>query len=158
MSRATEWVLLSYRLPRTPSTPRISVWRRLNRLGVAQLADGLVALPADARTREALEWVAEEVRDNAGEATVWLGHPVDADAHKAIVSRMTEALTKEYEAVLLEATSQRVTDAAARRRVLARLRRTLNRIDSRDFFSPPARDQALRAVEELAEQNSLTRL
>jgi membrane AbrB-like protein len=51
-----EWVLLSYRMPREPSTPRIAVWRKLKRLGIAQLSDGLVALPADARTREQLEW------------------------------------------------------------------------------------------------------
>lgn len=56
-----EWVFLTYSLPRTPSAPRLSLWRKLKRLGVAQLADGLVALPADARTREQLEWAAEEV-------------------------------------------------------------------------------------------------
>jgi hypothetical protein len=44
-----------------PSTPRIAVWRRLRRLGVVQVGDGLVALPADARTREQLKWVAEDV-------------------------------------------------------------------------------------------------
>lgn len=49
------WVLLCYRLPREPSTPRITVWRNLKRLGIAQLADGLVTLPADARTREQLD-------------------------------------------------------------------------------------------------------
>ena len=30
------------------------------RLGVAQISDGLVASPADARTRERLEWIANE--------------------------------------------------------------------------------------------------
>src|SRR6266540_843167 len=39
-----QWVLLSYRLPREPSTPRIGVWRKLERLGVTRLGDGLVAL------------------------------------------------------------------------------------------------------------------
>jgi hypothetical protein len=28
------WVLLSYRVPREPSTPRIAVWQTLKRLGV----------------------------------------------------------------------------------------------------------------------------
>ena len=49
MAGRSDWVLLAYRLPREPSTPRITVWRKLRRLGVAQLVDGLVALPADAR-------------------------------------------------------------------------------------------------------------
>ena len=44
MSQAEDWVLLAYRLPRVPSTPRSAVWRKLKRLGVAQLGDGLVAL------------------------------------------------------------------------------------------------------------------
>ena len=50
-----EWVLLFYRLPREPSTPRIALWRSLRGLGVVQLADGVVTLPADGRTTEALE-------------------------------------------------------------------------------------------------------
>ena len=40
MSQADDWVLLAYRLPRVPSTPRSAVWRKLKRLGVAQLGDG----------------------------------------------------------------------------------------------------------------------
>ena len=63
--------MLTYRMPRDPSTPRSSVWRQLRRLGVAQLGDGLVALPADARTREQLEWLAESVREADGTAGVW---------------------------------------------------------------------------------------
>src|SRR5258708_1839751 len=30
-----QWVFLAYRLPREPSTPRIAVWRKLRRLGIA---------------------------------------------------------------------------------------------------------------------------
>ena len=69
------WVLLAYRLPREPSNPRVAVWRKLERLGVARLGDGLVALPADARTREQLDWLAEEILEASGVATVWLASP-----------------------------------------------------------------------------------
>ena len=44
-SSTSEWVLLAYRIPREPSTPRISVWRKLRRLGAVQILDGLVGLP-----------------------------------------------------------------------------------------------------------------
>ena len=70
-------MLLSYRVPREPSAPRIAVWRKLKRLGVAQLSDGLVGLPDDARTREHLEWIAQEVREAGGQAGVWLAEPTD---------------------------------------------------------------------------------
>src|SRR6266496_1653191 len=71
MAGSVEWLLLAYRMTREPSTPRITVWRKLSRLGVLKLGDGLVALPADARSQERLEWIADEVIEAAGEATLW---------------------------------------------------------------------------------------
>jgi hypothetical protein len=150
MGPAEDWVLLFYRLPRVPSTPRSAVWRKLRRLGVAQLGDGLVALPADARTREQLEWVAEEVTDHGGDAAVWLGRPLDPAARSALVSRMTAAVAAEYGAVRAEAAAARGADAVTRRRALVRLRRELRRIAGRDFFPSPQRDAARAAVEDLA--------
>jgi hypothetical protein len=44
-------VFLAYRLPWEPSTPRITLWRKLRRLGAEQVLDGLAALPFDARTK-----------------------------------------------------------------------------------------------------------
>ena len=150
MRQAEDWVLLAYRLPRVPSTPRSAVWRKLKRLGVAWLGDGLVALPADPRTREQLEWVAEDVTDHGGEATLWLGRPLGARAISAVVSRMTAAIAAEYDAVTAEAAAMLTADAAARRRAVARLRRELHRIQGRDFFPCPQRETARHAVEHLA--------
>ena len=150
MSQADDWVLLAYRLPRVPSTPRSAVWRKLKRLGVAWIADGLVALPADARTREQLEWIAEEVTDHDGDATLWLGRPLDANATSIVADRMTAAVAAEYEAVAEEAETLQTADAVARRRAVARLRRELHRIQGRDFFTCPQGEAARRAVEHLA--------
>lgn len=145
----SNWVLLAYRLPREPSTPRIALWRQLRRLGVAQLADGLVALPFDARTRERLEWLAEDVVERGGEATIWIGEPGMAAQERTLARRMSAAIEQEYEAVILEAqTSERVPSG----RKLGRLRRELHRIGSRDYFPGPARHRAERSVEALARQ------
>ena len=150
MSQPEDWVLLAYRLPRVPSTPRSAVWRKLKRLGVAWLGDGLVALPADPRTREQLEWVAEEVTDRGGEATLWLGRPLDTGAASVVVGRMTAAVAAEYDTVAAEAAAASTADAAARRRAVARLRRELHRIQARDYFPSKQRGTAQRAVHELA--------
>src|SRR5256714_15022195 len=116
MGQAEDWVLLAYRLPRVPSTPRSAVWRKLKRLGVAQLGDGLVALPADPRTREQLEWIAEEVSDHGGEATLWLRRPLATNAASLVVSRMTAALAAEYDAAAAQAPTMPTPDTAGRRR------------------------------------------
>jgi hypothetical protein len=150
MTRDDQWLLLAYRLPRLPSTPRSTTWRKLKRLGVAQIADGLVALPADARTREALDWIAEEILEHHGEAMVWLGRPADVAGSTALREQMATTIAAEYDAVTAEATSTRTADPATRRRVTARLRRELNRIGARDFFSATQRDAARRAVDDLA--------
>ena len=154
MSQAEDWVLLAYRLPRVPSTPRSAVWRKLRRLGVGWISDGLVALPADPRTREQLEWIAEEITDNGGEAALWLGRPLDASAAVAVAERMTAAVAAEYDALTAEAEAARTADPAARRRAVIRLRRELHRIQGRDFFACTQGDAARRAVEHLADTDT----
>lgn len=144
------WVLLAYRLPREPSNPRVGVWRRLERLGVARLGDGLVALPADARTREQLDWLAEEIAEAGGAATVWLATPGSAIQERAIAEAMRAARAAEYRAVTDQARDAAGADAADRMRVLRRLRGELRRIARRDFFPPADREAARVAVDALA--------
>ncbi|MGN6187896.1 MAG: Chromate resistance protein ChrB [Conexibacter sp.] len=143
------WVLLSYRVPREPSTPRIAVWRTLRRLGVARLNDGLVALPHDARTREQLEWLAEEVVQADGEATIWLAEPGSIAHERELIAQMRAAVAEEYRALKASAAA---SSPSADRRTLARLRRELRAIGRRDYFAAPERKQATAALEALAEQ------
>jgi hypothetical protein len=145
-----QWVLLAYRLPREPSTPRIALWRTLRRLGAVQLLDGLVALPADSRTREQLEWLADEVLEAGGEASVWLGQPGSAGQERVLARRMQAAVAVEYATVVREATAALATPSGARKRTLGRLRRELRRIRRRDYFPAPDRDTASAAVAALA--------
>jgi hypothetical protein len=145
-----QWVMLVYRLPRTPSTPRITLWRKLRRLGVAQIMDGVVALPADPDNREQLEWLAEEVDQAGGEATIWLSQPATAAQHRALARAMTERIEVEYRQIVAAATAAHASPAAERRRTLARLRRELRRVNAREHFPTNQADAAREAVEALA--------
>jgi len=147
---AGQWVLLAYRLPREPSTPRIALWRALRRLGAVQLLDGLVALPADSRTREQLEWLADSVLEAGGEASVWLGSPGSAAQERTLAARMQAAVDEEYDGVVSGARAAMAEPAGSRRRTLGRLRRELRRIRRRDYFPSGARERATAAVEALA--------
>ena len=144
------WVLLAYRLPRDPSTPRSALWRKLRRLGAAQVLDGLAALPLDARNREQLEWLADEVIEAGGEATIWVGELTSAAQERELATRMAEAVAAEYRALIEDATTARAERPGSRRRTLGRLRRELRRIRARDHFPPAERELAQQEVEELA--------
>jgi hypothetical protein len=145
-----EWVLLAYRIPREPSTPRIGIWRKLRQLGAAQIVDGLVALPADARTKEQLEWVAERVHEAGGEAGVWVAQAASKKLERELAARMAAAAAEEYRVVIEDARAAAAEDDVTRRRTLGRLRRELARISRRDHFPPPERELARAAVEQLA--------
>ena len=141
---------LAYRLPRDPSTPRSSLWRKLRRLGAAQLLDGLAALPLDARNREQLEWLADEVIEAGGEATIWVGELASAAQERELGTRMADAIAAEYRALIDDAAAARAERPGQRRRTLGRLRRELRRIRARDYFPPPERELAQQAVDEVA--------
>ena len=80
-----------YRLRREPSRPPTTLWRRLCRLAVAQLADGLVPPPADATTREQLEWLAADVVAAEGSAGVWLARPTTEAQERGPAAARSEA-------------------------------------------------------------------
>lgn len=145
-------MFLAYRMPREPSTPRITVWRKLRRLGGVQVVDGLVALPLDARTREQLEWIADEVVEAGGESSLWIAEAASARIERELATQMSAAVAAEYATVIAEAEAEAAADEsmAHRRRTVARLRREMRRIRARDFFPPPEADLAAVAVDGLA--------
>lgn len=143
-------MLLAYRLPREPSTPRIALWRKLRRLGAVQVLDGLVGLPLDAKTREQFEWLADEVLEAGGEAAVWLAEPASIAQERELAARMREAVVADYRTIIDAADSAAGEAAGQRSRTLGRLRRELRRVRARDYFPPPEAEAARRAVDALA--------
>jgi hypothetical protein len=108
-------------------------------------------LPFDARTRERFDWLAQEVIENGGEATVWLAEPGSAAQERALAADMAATVAAEYARVIEAAAALRYEPPAARRRTVARLRRELRRIGSRDYFPEPIAHRARAAVDRLGD-------
>ena len=155
------WVLLSSRLPREPSRLRLAAWRRLKRLGAVLLHDAVWILPADPATREAVEWLADEIEEQGGTTFVWEA----ADLSSAQDRRLVEVFREEANARYAEiGATARAIGRAMRRRTRARrfteaaraqairqvhgLERALRLEYRRDYFRAPERSAAAAAVSE----------
>lgn len=123
-------------------------------LGVAQLGDGIVALPEDARTREHLEWLADQVLEAGGTSLLMSAQTLSRADEQHLAQSMATARAEEYEAVREAATAATRAEAAERRRALKRLRREMRAVQRRDYFPPAQRDAAHAALTALAEATS----
>src|ERR1700730_4435399 len=64
------WLVLTGRRPSGSSTPRVTLWRSLRRLGASVLTPGAAILPFRDDLQEQLDWLAQEVEEHDGDAWV----------------------------------------------------------------------------------------
>jgi ChrB-like protein len=82
VGRAMNWLLLVYRIPREPTAGRVYVWRKLKQLGAISVQDAVWVLPATPRTQEQFQWLASEIVELGGSASLFESQLIYAnDAH-----------------------------------------------------------------------------
>jgi hypothetical protein len=137
------WLALSYSLPSASrSSPRVTIWRRLKRLGVLSMAGGAYILPARDACVEAFQWLAQEIRQAEGEALIMRVDQFDGLSDAQVIARFQEARSKDYaelEAQVAnleqELTAQPVPDDRSHYRdALDRLRRRHGELARVDYF------------------------
>ena len=158
IASAMKWLLLSYHLPREPSRPRLAAWRRLRRMGAVLLHESIWTLPAGPKTREAFEWLAEEIEDDGGTALLWEAECLAPKEERTIVARFRAEAQARYRAIADSAaairravTSHRGPRGAAlvltALRQLRGLERAVRLERRRDYFRVEARAEAETAVD-----------
>ncbi len=122
----TRWLLMVYRVPREPSASRVYVWRKLKQIGAVALQDAAWVLPAARRTQEQFQWLAAEIVELGGEATVFASEVLFASDTDRLAEEFNEPLRKAYQEIL----------AALKRkdRDLAALSRKFQQTQARDYF------------------------
>ena len=70
MRPAHRWLVLIWRLPTGVSTPRVTAWRRLRRLGAVPLTPGAAIVAYSEDLHEQMDWIAEDITDWGGDALV----------------------------------------------------------------------------------------
>lgn len=95
-------MLLTYKVPPEPSARRVYIWRKLKRMGAILVHDAVWVLPSIARTREQLQWLAAEIIENGGEATVWEGTPLLSDQTDGLRQQFLALVEETYREILAE--------------------------------------------------------
>jgi hypothetical protein len=144
-----KWVVLTWRLPSGSSTPRVSTWRTLKRMGAVLLTPGAAIVPFTDDLLKQCEWLAQRIGESGGEAWVLPVMELSEREEAEIRERERAVRAEEYGSLQLEAESlakTRATRAPPRRQVLA-LERGYSSVLARDHFSAGGRSSARRAIE-----------
>jgi hypothetical protein len=93
------WLVFSYSLPAKSSSPRVSVWRQLKRLGAISPVGGVYVLPAQEPCDEAFGWLAQQVRQAGGEALVMRVEQFEGLAASELIALFDRAREVDYAAI-----------------------------------------------------------
>jgi hypothetical protein len=124
------------------SSRRVAIWRRLRQLGAIAPAGSLYLLPATEANVEALDWLAQEVEAEEGEALVLRIEALQGAAEGRLVELFRSARDEDYRKIAAEA--QEAASQAGEEpgleaqerlhELVARLRRRLAEVARIDFF------------------------
>lgn len=170
---AEPWILILYRAPSEPSTARVTIWRRLHKLGAIYVGPSACLLPARLEAGSALHDAAEALRQGGGSLDTYTVEAFAQEAEASLEARYNAARDAEYAEIVeraegvvqeleLEGSRGKYTYAEVEENetALARLRRLLRRIRGRDIFGatgrPSAQAAVARAEERLEEFVDLT--
>jgi len=146
-----------------PDSLRVAIWRKLRSLGALYLQQSVCVLPARPDVEREIRRLVDRVRANGGAARALRIEFKDAGEEDQLVGELQAARDDEYGEVLErlpgfleELRSERDRDRATYEEVeeseadLERFRSWLAKIDRRDYFGAPRREEAHAAVERCA--------
>jgi len=154
-----EWAVLAWRLPSGSSTPRVTTWRSLQRLGAASLTPGAAVVPYRDELVEQLEWLAQEIEQQGGDGWVLPVTALSEREANLVRQRMAADRDAEYRALEEDALvflarmaelAVPVGSFAARQQIdkeLLALQRRFNKVRARDYAGAAGRAAAARAID-----------
>jgi hypothetical protein len=152
---------LLYALPAKRNSARVNLWRKLKKFGALQLKTSAYILPDDATQFERFQWLATEIRDAEGDATLIRAAEIEGVSNARLIQMFNEARATDY-AELIEDCRETLGRHKKRKNFqlassLEQHRRRFDEIKKVDYFNSPKGDAAqmtLQQVERLTSRKS----
>ncbi len=152
MENAT-WLLLLYTLPTKRTTARVNLWRKLKKFGAIQLKTSAYVLPNDATQIERFQWLATQIRDAGGEATLVRVAQVEGLSNWHIVQMFNQARAVEYNELIGTCRNTLAGHKKGKEgelaAVLEQQQRRFREITEIDYFKSPSADDAQMVLQRL---------
>ena len=97
--RKLTWLLLLFRLPATHKAERVAVWRKLKKCGAIQIQTSTYILPDDPTRYESFQWLAQQIRDFGGDATLARIQEIEGMSNERLIALFNRARDEEYDAI-----------------------------------------------------------
>ena len=140
------WLLLLYGLPTKHNAERVSLWRKLKKFGALQLKTSAYVLPDQPAHFERFQWLAKQVRDDGGDATLIRVTEIEGLSNQQIAQKFNEARERDYaglsraaRAFIKKKNSKRQDSANDE---LEKFQQRFNEIREIDYFDCPAAHNA----------------
>ena len=134
------WLFLLFNLPAKQSSDRVRFWRRLKKFGTLQLKSSTYVLPDEPVHYERFQWLAKEIVDTGGEATLVRVKDIEGMPYAAVVALFNEARSRDYDE-LVEPLNLLIKDPKTRKKSpesfanqLQKLRQRFQEIRDLDYF------------------------
>ena len=159
VTEQTTWLLLIHQVPNSPAYLRVKMWRRLQKIGAVAVKNAVYVLPRSDQSLEDFHWVAREILEGGGDASVCEATFVEGTTTNELIELFQAARDSDYLEVIEEIKeikeALRVVEkagegwASGMATRVSRLKQRLTEIQAIDFFSTPARRQADTLIGEL---------
>lgn len=140
-----KWLVFSYSLPsKSRSSPRVTLWRRLRRIGAISVKTGVYILPATDECIEAFQWLAQEVQQAKGDTLVFYVEQFEGLSDGEISEMFRQARQQDYLEIDTQAAeleqkinTQPPIEVPQIKEAIAKLRKRYREILNLDFFNCP---------------------
>ena len=90
------WLLFCPQFPATPSSPRVTIWRRMRSAGAVGLDNGVWVLPYSDSSAEFVREMRDYVASQGGTSKSFLSSAFDEETERAVVERFLNDRAEEY--------------------------------------------------------------
>ncbi len=155
------WLMIVYRVPSSPSTSRVTVWKRLKELGAYQMQQSLYILPNRPEVKEKVAQLRDLVERLGGESKIIEIASFGVGQENEVIAGFNKNREEEYAEVIKACTELlneineesrtedfHFADLEENEKHLQRVKELFESVESRDYFSSPLHEQAASMVDD----------